>query len=374
MTDSALPPGSCRQVSSRPIPPSPAFLFLVLLLAGSLLLGSTLPGYAADDPLVPLSKVDYPIRSVERPITLTRGWVELALGLSVLGSDFFYDNREEKIMGTYDYRETTLSLSGRYGLTRSLTLGFSVPFVWKHFENQNDVDLKEQSMGDALLWLTYQFYGKKDPTTSLAFRIWSRVPSENESPGTVNNSGLQTLITSWGTYSLAVALLGKQQLSSFALEAEAGYVWRISGTVMFVQGMHAENGHMNWGNKVYARAGASYQIPDCLVPYLSPVLFPYVAFPLHAIAGKEAKGINLGAFARYTWWGASEMGIRDNLQEIPLTEGWILQVVPHLRLEISRHWDLDLRATVPLAGKNTNYAFPLDAAGISGTAVITLRF
>ncbi len=371
--DSALNKGSRGRTAFPGFSPSPDRLFC-LLAAGLLFLAFSLPAQAADKPMTPLSKSDYPTRSVERPITLSRGWIEMTVGLSILGSDFFYDNREDKVSGDYEFRMTSLSLSGRYGFTRRLTLGFTLPFVWKDFKNANGVDLTDDSIGDAFLSATYQLLGKSDPMPSLALRVWSLVPSGNESPGTVNNSGLKTLLTSWGTYSLAVALLGKQQIKCFSIEAEAGYVWRISGTVMFVQGIHGEAGHVNWGDKVYARTGLSHQIPDALVPYLSPILFPYLAFPLHSFWGVEMAGINIGANAKYTWWGSSEAGIRDHLQEIPMSEGWLLEILPHLRLEITDHWDLDLRASVPLAGKNTNYAFPLEAAGISGVAELRLRF
>ena len=296
----------------------------------------------------PASQLDYPTREVERPVTLAKGWASVGLGFTYTYADVYYDDDGHHREGTYSLEDSQWRLVLRYGWTRNLTLGFSLPYHIKDFDNDNGFSSHDNGLGDGSLWATYQVFHHAAPRmASVALRLRAEVPTGEESPGSIGNISIDSLIFGRGTYALALSLIYKQQLGIVALETEAGYNWRIPGTVQFVVGSFGESGRVDFGDEVFGRSEIDLQVTS------------YVS-------------LNTAVCARY--WGTTSQGIRGHLDDVEGTDGWELHIMPGMKIRVSPHWELDLAARLPVGGENTNALFPLTYTGNAYHCMFTFLF
>ena len=298
----------------------------------------------------PFFQHDYPSSEVERPITLSKGWAEFMVGYSYRSSDSFFDDDGSRTDGLYDFVENTIELALRYGWTRNLTLGLTLPYAFKEFSNDEGLEMSGHGLGDGSFWLTYQALHRADPLSSVAFRFRAEFPMGNESPGGFSNDTLEVILFGRGVYSLHGSVLGKKQLADFAFLAEAGYTVRLPGTVMYVAGVQGQAGRIDFGDEVFLNGAVLWQLPGPVCTVGAYLLFPFVTLPLQLL-DRSPEGLVIAARARYVYRGETEYGVRGHLDST-ITNGWTFDLDPEATLQIGPHCDLRVSAKANCSGRS----------------------
>ena len=296
----------------------------------------------------PSSQLEYPWREVERPVTLSKGWATIGLGFTYAYASEYYNDEGKLRGGDYALQDSIWRLTLRYGWTRNLTLGFSLPYHIRDFDNDVSFSTHDSGLGDGSLWATYQVFHHDAPRmASVAVRLRAEVPTGEESPGSIGNISIDSLLLGRGTYALALSCVYKQQVGIVAMETEVGYNWRIRDSVQFAVGPHGEAGHIDFGDEIFGRS----EVDSQLLPSVS---------------------VN-GAFEALHR-GRTAQGVRGHLDDLPDTDGWELHVETGAQVRLSSHWEAALSARFPVGGDNTNALFPLTYTANSVRMVLTFMF
>ena len=300
----------------------------------------------------PLSQLDYPELLVDRPLTLARGWIEFRFGGGFLVSDSGFDSDGDLVDGDFDYKVTTVDLAVRYGWTRNLTLDLTVPIVFKDFENEAGADLSASGMGDGSFGLRYQVLREEETRTSIAADIRVHYPSGSDSPGSVSDSGIaDDLLLGNGVFGLEISLLGRRRVGPIAVTTEIGYTFWLPRTVSYLAGPSGEAGEIDYGDEPHGSLDLELQLPAWL--------------PVSLAIGGSIEG-------RYR--PEAEAGVRGFGRPVASSEGYRVATYPRVTVGIGIHADVVAGVAIPVAGKNTNAFFPLEATGPEGRLDLLLRY
>jgi len=356
------------------------------------------------------SQIEYPDKAIERPVGLTKGWWEFNFEYSYFYTEEFFDGEGESLDGMFELRENHFDLNIRYGWTRNLTVGLTVPYTLRTFEDKlTDLDIEEDSFEDGTLFATWQLFRREDPTTSLALRFKMYAPTGNESMGSTPRRSQQEKVIPAGTDPELYALEGflnpnifsrgsfgfagsvaatQQILDYFSVGAEVGYTWWIPATVEFLVTQAGTNARVDFGDEIFLNGRLTFQVPDDAIRYVGYIVFWPITLPLHILTGADpASNIAIGANVAYVYRMTTRAGIRDHMSDIEdhpsikafwpdgmKSEGWGLQVGPDITLQINEHWEFTALAKFAIAGEEDRALFPLTATGQTYGATLTFRF
>ncbi len=324
-------------------------------------------------------QADLPLRLVERPLVLGKGWVQLSFGFDAkVSTSYFLAGDSVWNMGTTEgtnqspyannarWNYNQVHIRADWGFTKNSQLFLDIPFVISHLGNDIGADITSAGLGDVRLGIIQQWYRHIDQkgrfNTSLASTLEVKTPTGNESPGSYLSSpgNVTYLVLGTGTYDLALDLALKQQLGPLALKVRAGYTAKFSNVVEYL--IEDEENQFNLridpGDEVNFDIGLLAQ------------LGPYV-------------GLELGMINTYrgrTRTGPSSEGIDPCSACDPIegsngiwTDGRIgLSVSPINRFQV------DGFVEYTLAGRNSTFMFPLEdispSRGMTAGGRISLRF
>jgi len=279
-------------------------------------------------------------REVERGLLLGKGWLEFGLGTDMKTANSSWNTDGTiKDWDSAQFLYTTERLDIRYGIARRGEMYWQIKTHYVRLTNEAlDTNTSQFGLGDPKFGYKWEAFHSVAPVTSLILYGEFKGPAGNESPG--NAVGGPTTFTNFvlttGTPDLTVGAAAKRQLGPIALTADLAYVRRFSGAVMYVveTEYHAFNGRIAPGDIKRAYG-------DVLVQ-LGPVALNGGALV------QMRESVRVGSTTD-GWFPGSE------LNEIEGSDGWSVDGITGMTLNVSRGVDLVAGVTVPVRGED--YAF-----------------
>jgi hypothetical protein len=176
-------------------------------------------------------------RTVERPLVLGKGWVELALRNDFkLANGYWDENGDAQEFSSASFLYTTQTLEARYGMMRRVELNYAFRTHYLALQNPDlGTDTRQFGAGDPTFGVTFDLFRTLTPLSNLVTYAKYKVPFANESPG--NRIGgpntFSSFILTTGTPDLSLGMKGKQQFGPMALELDYTFVKRFSSVVLY---------------------------------------------------------------------------------------------------------------------------------------------
>lgn len=299
---------------------------------------------------------------VERALIIGRGWLEFDIGGDYKSATGYWDERG--VAREFDgakFLYTTERLGIRYGITRRSEFYWNFPFHYVNLSNKKlGTDTSSFGLGDLSFGYKYEWFRREAPLTSVITDIQWRMPSGSEAPASTigGPNTVSEIVLSTGQPDMHIVLKAKQQVGAFSIDGGIDYVHRFSAVTQFVAEVeeYQFQGRFKPGDEVRFNVQPTLQ--------LGPV----------AIGANAVYGLRMKAMSGTTSAGL----IPDaNLKPIQGTDGDYLDVTPVATLHLTRGFDIQGAATIPLMGEDLAF-WPLEeispTRGITYSATFQLRY
>jgi hypothetical protein len=299
---------------------------------------------------------------VERSLIIGRGWLEFGLGADVKFANGYWDeNGKAQDFEGARWLYTTERIGIRYGITRRSEFYWQVPFHYVQLTNEKlGTNTSDFGLGDMHFGYRFEWFRKDAPLTSVVTELEMKVPSGSEAPASYigGPNTVESIVLSTGQPDLYIGLKAKQQLGPIAISGGATYIHRFSAVTQFTVEVEEYQfaGRFRPGDEVRVNLEPMVQLGPVAIS--AEGVFGY---RLNAAMGTTSKGIIPDA----------------NLDPILGTSGWYLDVNPGIVAHITRGFDVDLGASIPIRGEDLAF-WPLEeispTRGITGSATLELRY
>lgn len=299
---------------------------------------------------------------VERALVIGRGWLEFDIGGDYKSATGYWDeNGKAQEFDGANWLYTTERLGLRYGIARRAELYWNFPF---HYVNLSNTKLKTNTssfgLGDLSFGYKYEWFRRDAPLTSVITDLKFRMPSGSEAPASTigGPNTVTTMVLSTGQPDISLALRAKQQIGPLSVEGGVDYVHRFSAVTQFVVEVeeYQFQGRFKPGDEVRVNLQPTVQ------------------------AGPVAIGVNALYGHRFlAMSGTTSAGIIPdaNLKAIQGTDGGYLDLTPMVTLRLTRGFDIQASATLPLMGEDLAF-WPLEeispTRGNTYSATFQLRY
>lgn len=307
-------------------------------------------------------RAPYSTREIERPLLLSKGWLEFGLGADVkLATGYWGSDGSKQDFENAHWLYTTERLDIRYGVAPRAELYWRVPVHYLQLTNDAlGTDTSGVYWGDPKFGWRFEAFHSDAPLTSVATVVELKVPLGNEAPGSFISgpSSFQRFVTTTGTPDLRLGVDAKRQFGPVAIGGSLGYVYRFSGLVQYAMETNTFQflGRIKPGQQVYGDLK--------LLAQLGPVA-------LHVEPGVEAHGPVL--------LGTTSPGVLPdkNLEPVEGSDGWSLDVDTGATLNLGHNFDIVYSANVPIRGEDLMF-FPIEdihpTRGVTHSATIKFRY
>lgn len=301
-----------------------------------------------------------PAREVERPLIIGKGWLEFGLGGEVKNATGYWDSEgapQEFTDATWLW--TTQTLAVRYGVSRRGELYWDFRTHYARLTNPTmDTDIANFGIGDPNVGFKLELL--RGMNNSLIGFADYKAPAGNEAPGNYSGqaNSFNNIVMTTGTPDLSVGARYKQRVGPAALTLELARVHRFSNVVQYL--VETTNNQFN----ARIKPGDITRVNGDLMVQLGPAA-------LHAGADLQLREVT-----RTGQTSGDFFGDRD-LTEVEGSDGWSLDVTPGAVINITRGFDLDLAATIPVRGEDLQF-FPIEdlqpTRGVTFKAAVELRY
>jgi hypothetical protein len=285
-----------------------------------------------------------PMREVERPLVVGKGWFEADIGVDVKDATGYWDAKgHEKDFLDARWLYSTESVTIRYGMARRGELGLVVPLHYLRLTNDNlGTDTSYFGFGDPHFFYKFELLRTTAPTSSVILFGDYKGPAASESPGSYlgGPNAVSTFVVSTGTTDVDIGARGKRQLGPFAAQMGLGYTRRFSGIAMYLVDLETYqfNGRIKPGDIAHADVMLQGQ--------LGPIaLGGDLLFQQRAV----------------TRVGTTSLGLAmtKNLKPVEGSDGWSLDLNVQAIANITHGFDFLVGVGLPVRGEDFQF-FPLE--------------
>ena len=296
-------------------------------------------GFQAKTMRAPLSSID-----VERPLILGKGWLQFGFGYDYKFAYGQWSPEGEVVVWDYArWLYTTERIDIRYGISQRADFYWNIPFHWVALvNNELGTDTRAFGIGDPHFGWRLEWFGRNAPIQSLVSEVDLKFPAGSESPGSYvgGPNTVTTFPLSSGQSDLSLGARYKHQFGPFAITAGAAYIYRFSAVTQYV----LETNEYQFLGRF--KPGAEVRIE------VSPMVQIW----------HIALGADIITRARtVAKMGTTSGGIFPdrNLDPVPESDGWSVDLAPKLALNLTRGVDLRLGMNIPVRGEDLAF-FPME--------------
>lgn len=311
----------------------------------ALFLVGLLPASAEASAFEPKTMQDtFPVREVERPLTMPKGWLQLSLGTDVKSASGYWNSAGEPVdFANAHWMWSTQTLGVRYGLAHRSELFWNLRTHYARLTNDVlGTDTAAFGLGDPSFGYQLELLSREAPRASLAAWAEYKAPAANESPGNYvgGANSFSTIVMTTGTPDLSVGLRSKNQFGPVALTLGIAGVHRFSNVVQYL----VETSQNQFNGRI--KPGDIVKADGTLTAQLGPVA-------LKGTAVLQTRGL--------TYVGVTSEGLTGdrNLTPVAGSDGVSLDVTPAAVLTLGRSLDLNFSVNVPIIGEDFQF-FPIE--------------
>jgi len=286
----------------------------------------------------------FPLWSIQRGLVLTKGWVEVTAAASVKESTGHWDVQGKPVdFDATSMLHSTQSFGVRYGIGHHTELTWSATSNYAEWGDSNTgTNVTHLGLGDMRFGVVYELFRQLAPMLSVATYAEYKVPGGNESPGDASEGidRFSYIVTTTGTPDVTLGAGLKREWGIAAITGDAGYVWRLPGTPLYAVDPTNPmgNGWVKPGDEVRLTARFDLQVSriqiSCGIDYV------------HRSHFRMGEGTN----PDHPSW---------TLPVIEGTEGWTVDGMAGITVNITQKWDIFTSYASPIKGQGL-YFFPLD--------------
>lgn len=302
-------------------------------------------------------------RDIDRSLVMPRNWFELTLGVDAKQARSSWSSEGEVEPWEYaSFLYTTEWLRIRYGILPRLELHGTMPVHWIRLQNDLlGTDTAGVYWGDPVVGFRNLLLHRADDTLDLSWGLALKSPAGNESPGSyISGPGtFSEFITTTGTHDFILDVQGKVLIAPFfGVEGGVAYVRRTSGVVQYV----LETTENQFAGRI--KPGDQGKVQVALIAQGAPIFVRVGAeYEQHGATavGTSIRAVDPGA----------------TLSPVEGSEGWSLDGVAALTVNVNRNLDLGVNGRLPLRGEDLMF-FPIEdlhpTRGVTFGGTLELRY
>ncbi len=301
-------------------------------------------------------------REVERPLILTKGWLQFDLGMDwKVATGYWTPEGEALEFDSARWTYTTQRIGISYGISNRSELDFAFPLHYLRLQNDTlGTDTSDFGFGDPSFTYKFEFLRRQAPLSSVIAFAHVKLPAGNESPGEYiggPNAVTRFVMTS-GTFDYTLGAAVKQQAGPVAVRLDGAYTYRQAAVVQYLVEVeqYQFSGRIDPGDVVTGDLGLTIQ-----------------AGPL------ALDGVLTGRVRGETRLGTTGKGGLGNSQLDPVadSDGWSLDATGSLIVQPTRGIDLIAGVGIPLRGEDLQF-FPIEdihpTKGLTYSGTLEMRF
>ncbi|MBN1334553.1 MAG: hypothetical protein JXB39_01180 [Deltaproteobacteria bacterium] len=301
-------------------------------------------------------------REVERPLILTKGWLQFDLGVDWKVAQGYWTSEGEAADFEYArWTYTTERIGIQYGVTNRSELEFAFPVHYLRLENDTlGTDTRDFGLGDPSFTYTFEVLRRTAPLTSVVLYGHAKLPAGNESPGEYigGPNAITKFVMTSGTFDYTLGAAAKQQAGPVAIRLGGGYTYRQAAVVQYLVEIEQYQfaGRIKPGDVLHGTGGLTIQA--------GPVALD------GAVTGRMRGETRIGTT------GEGGLG-NDQLDAVAASDGWSLDATASLIVQPSRGIDLIGGVGIPLRGEDLQF-FPIEdihpTRGLTYSGTLQMRF
>jgi hypothetical protein len=267
----------------------------------------------------------YPALEVQRPFLIPRGSFEIRSEFSYLSTVRGFDDKSGNYRLPKDWTVFNADLKVGYGVFKWWEFGAGIPYL-----SGQEIYAKDQSIGDLYLFNNFRLYQSKtkDKEIAATFRV-SLPTGESDRIMTIIDGEYfpQDIRTGDPSFDLYPGVLARWSYRNLALRANAEYGFRLSGKVKTGIEALERSATLDPGESLSAGADLLYQIHSKFV------ILAGISYFMQDANKLDGKGL-----------GDAE---------------YFLGFLPGLEFQPTPDFDVILKTSVPIAGKNYPNGYPI---------------